>query len=153
VRDVPAPRRPPTRVVFSRRGALLSTSRLAQTARAQPVLLLAASIEPARERSLRALGVEVAIAGSLVEALAVLDARGVQSLLVEGGATIAGALLAERLADRLVLIQAPIVLGQGSLKPFDGVPGIPLAAVTRLRVIRRMIREGDLLTECALREP
>ena len=78
VRDVPAPRRPPTRVIFSRRGALPPTSRLAQTARAQPVLLLAASIEPARERSLSAFGVEVAIAGSLVESLAVLDARGVQ---------------------------------------------------------------------------
>ena len=152
VRDAPAPRRPPLRVVFSRQGRLPLTSRLAQSANEVPVLVLAESIDPAYEHSLRELGVEVAIASSLGEALGVLDARGVQSLLVEGGAAIAGALLAERLADRLVLVQAPIILGQGALAAFGELPGVPLAAAQRLRVVRRLIMQGDALTEYALRE-
>lgn len=152
VREAPAPRRPPLRVIFSRHGRLPLSSRLAQTAGEGPVLLLTASIDAAHERTLRALGVDVAIAASLAESLAALDARGVQSLLVEGGAAIAGVLLAEQLADRLVLVQAPIVLGRGSLRAFDGVPGTSLAEARRLRVIRRTIMEGDLLTEFVLRE-
>jgi len=48
--------------------------------------------------------------------LADLLARGVWRLLVEGGATVIGALLADRVVDRLELAQAPILLGD------DGVP-------------------------------
>lgn len=152
VRDAPAPRMPPLRVVFSRQGRLPLTSRLAQSASEIPVLVLAESIDPAYEHALRELGVEVALASSLGEALAALDARGVQSLLIEGGAALSGALLAERHVDRLVVIQAPIILGQGALAAFGAVPGVSLAAAPRLRIVRRAIMEDDSLTEFALRE-
>lgn len=152
VREAPEPRRPPLRVVFSRQGRLPLTSRLAQTAHEVPVLVLAGSIDPAYEHALRELGVEVAIASSLDDALGVLDARDVQSLLVEGGAAIAGALLEGRFVDRLVVIQAPVILGQGALPAFGRVPGVPLAAATPLRVVRRDTFQRDTLTEFALRE-
>jgi diaminohydroxyphosphoribosylaminopyrimidine deaminase / 5-amino-6-(5-phosphoribosylamino)uracil reductase len=42
-----------------------------------------------------------------------LVGEGVHQVLVEGGATLAGALLAERLADEVRLFTAPIVLGEG----------------------------------------
>ena len=47
---------------------------------------------------------------------------GVRKVLVEGGAQVHGAFLADRLADRLALFVAPKVLGQGALPWFEG-PG------------------------------
>jgi diaminohydroxyphosphoribosylaminopyrimidine deaminase / 5-amino-6-(5-phosphoribosylamino)uracil reductase len=46
-------------------------------------------------------------------ALEVLAARGVQSVLIEGGATIAGAFVAAGLVDRVALFVAPKLLGGG----------------------------------------
>jgi diaminohydroxyphosphoribosylaminopyrimidine deaminase/5-amino-6-(5-phosphoribosylamino)uracil reductase len=55
----------------------------------------------------------------LVETLALLGSSyGVLQAMVEGGATIHGALLAEGLADRIVQYLAPVVLGS------DGRPAI-----------------------------
>jgi diaminohydroxyphosphoribosylaminopyrimidine deaminase/5-amino-6-(5-phosphoribosylamino)uracil reductase len=50
---------------------------------------------------------------ALRPALAVLAARGVQSLLVEGGAAIHGAFIAAGLVDRVALFVAPKLLGGG----------------------------------------
>jgi diaminohydroxyphosphoribosylaminopyrimidine deaminase/5-amino-6-(5-phosphoribosylamino)uracil reductase len=152
VRVAAPPRRAPLRVVFSRHGRLPLTSRLAQSAQEAAVLVLTESIEPAYEHALRELGVEIAVTASLTESLRVLEGRGVRSLLVEGGAGLAGALLAERLADRLVLIRAPVILGAGSLGAFSTVPGVPLPGAPRLRVVRRDVLGEDHLTEFALRE-
>ncbi len=52
-------------------------------------------------------------AGPLVDELASLAADGVQSLLLEGGPTIAGAFLAEGLVDRLLVFVAPVLAGGG----------------------------------------
>jgi len=51
--------------------------------------------------------------GSLAEELAGLGAEGVQSLLLEGGPTIATSFLADRLVDRLLVFVAPVVVGRG----------------------------------------
>ena len=53
-------------------------------------------------------------AGPLVDELASLAADGVQSLLLEGGPTIAGAFLAEGLVDRLLVFVAPVLAGGGA---------------------------------------
>jgi diaminohydroxyphosphoribosylaminopyrimidine deaminase/5-amino-6-(5-phosphoribosylamino)uracil reductase len=49
----------------------------------------------------------------LPDLLARLAARGVTHLLVEGGGAVAGAFLEAGLVDRLALVLAPLVLGQG----------------------------------------
>jgi len=51
--------------------------------------------------------------GDAGEELAALAARGVTSVLVEGGATFAAGLLAAGLIDRVALFVAPLVLGEG----------------------------------------
>lgn len=57
--------------------------------------------------------------------------RGVTSVLLEGGATLAAAALRARLVDRLVLFLAPVLIGG------DGVPAIgPLAVAQPSRGIR-----------------
>jgi diaminohydroxyphosphoribosylaminopyrimidine deaminase/5-amino-6-(5-phosphoribosylamino)uracil reductase len=51
--------------------------------------------------------------GPLADELAALGAEGVQSLLLEGGPTLASAFLAADLIDKLVLFVAPVVAGSG----------------------------------------
>jgi diaminohydroxyphosphoribosylaminopyrimidine deaminase/5-amino-6-(5-phosphoribosylamino)uracil reductase len=53
------------------------------------------------------------VTGPLEEALARLGAEGVQSLLLEGGPTLATAFLAADLVDRLLLFVAPTLSGSG----------------------------------------
>ena len=51
--------------------------------------------------------------GPLEDELAALAAEGVQSLLLEGGATIAAAFLAAGLVDKLLVFVAPTLAGDG----------------------------------------
>jgi diaminohydroxyphosphoribosylaminopyrimidine deaminase / 5-amino-6-(5-phosphoribosylamino)uracil reductase len=51
--------------------------------------------------------------GPLAEELATLAAEGVQSLLLEGGPTIAASFLAEDLVDKLLVFVAPVLAGSG----------------------------------------
>ena len=53
--------------------------------------------------------------GALQEALEALAVEGVQSLLLEGGPTIATSFLAAGLVDRLLVFVAPVVAGEGPL--------------------------------------
>jgi diaminohydroxyphosphoribosylaminopyrimidine deaminase/5-amino-6-(5-phosphoribosylamino)uracil reductase len=104
----------PVRVVVSRTGDLPVEARLSTTARECPTILLTASIDPERELALAASGVEVVRAAGLRDGLAQLARRGLVDILCEGGPTLAGALLAEGLVDRLVVFVAPLVLGRGA---------------------------------------
>jgi len=103
---VPPAERLPLRVVFDRRGRLEAGSRLAQTAATSPVLRVAPAGAPPPPP-----GVEALVAGSLAEALALLNAREVRSILLEGGAELAAAMLAEGLVDALALFLAPTLIG------------------------------------------
>jgi diaminohydroxyphosphoribosylaminopyrimidine deaminase/5-amino-6-(5-phosphoribosylamino)uracil reductase len=62
--------------------------------------------------------------GPLREELAALAGEGVQSLLLEGGPTLAGAFLADGLVDRLLVFVAPVIAGDGP--PMTGPLPAPL---------------------------
>lgn len=70
-----------------------------------------------KARSLGAVVLEVPAEESgrvdLAAALETLRARGVRSVMVEGGATLITALLCARLADRFAVCVAPKILGSG----------------------------------------
>jgi len=153
VRGIRAPRVPPRRVVFDRHARLRLESRLVRTAREIPVTVVAERPDPARARLLEAEGVEVLVAPSLPEALRLLRRTGTRSVLVEGGAAIAGALLAGALVDRLIIFQAPIVLGAGSLNAFGDVPPTSVAEARRLPVVDRRAVGDDLMTVFAIHTP
>jgi diaminohydroxyphosphoribosylaminopyrimidine deaminase / 5-amino-6-(5-phosphoribosylamino)uracil reductase len=85
--------------------------------------------------------------GPLEEELRSLAAEGVQSLLLEGGPTLATSFLAAGLVDKLLLFVAPIVAGQGP--PVLG----DLAAPLELLHFRAEPSGEDLLLEAYLREP
>lgn len=92
----------------------------------------------------------VAREARLEDALRELHARGVQSLLVEGGAGIASALLDGGLVDRLVIFQAPIILGAGALHAFARAMPRRVADATRYPILRREAFGDDLMTIYAL---
>jgi diaminohydroxyphosphoribosylaminopyrimidine deaminase/5-amino-6-(5-phosphoribosylamino)uracil reductase len=125
---VPRTRRPFLRVVLDSHLRLPVESRLARTASARaPVIVVACHAAPARRRALEAKGVEVlrvaCEAGrvSLPAALASLRARGVGSVMVEGGSEVLGSFLAARLVDQVALFRAPVLLGgRGGLSAFGG---------------------------------
>ena len=107
---------------------------------------------PKRRRELERIGIDVLEAVSLEEAMLLLRGRGIRALLVEGGATLAGALLERALVDRLVIFQAPVILGAGALRPFDRTPAANVAAVKPLRVVERKAFGDDLMTVYAMQE-
>lgn len=147
VRGPLEPRVPPRRVVFDRWLELSPDSTLARTAREVPVIVIGAQGAPAeRALALEALGVRVLLADGPETALAALRADGVTSLLVEGGAGTAGALVGASLVDRFVWIQAPLWLGDGGIPAVRGVPNVVLGAASRWHPVeRRMLGEDTLL--------
>jgi diaminohydroxyphosphoribosylaminopyrimidine deaminase / 5-amino-6-(5-phosphoribosylamino)uracil reductase len=117
VRD--APGGSPLRVVFDTKLRLPPHSRLVETAPNVPTLVLCSVDAPASsEDALVTRGVEVVRAPSSTEgridaqaALRLLAGRGIVTVMVEGGAELAGSILAGRLCDELHAFIAPILLG------------------------------------------
>ena len=85
--------------------------------------------------------------GPLEEELRALAAEGVQSLLLEGGPTLATSFLEAGLVDKLLLFVAPVLAGTGP--PFLG----DLAAPVELLHCHVEPVGKDLLVEAYLREP
>jgi diaminohydroxyphosphoribosylaminopyrimidine deaminase/5-amino-6-(5-phosphoribosylamino)uracil reductase len=144
VRGTLQPRRTPLRVVFTRRGDVPSSLVLVRTARATPTVVFTA--EPVDASVLGAFGVEVRQAPDLRSALSSLREGGVQSVLVEGGGRLAGALLEAGLVDRFYWVQSPVWLGEDAVAAVAGHRGVPLADASRWRVVeRRALGEDTLL--------
>jgi len=139
----PRPKRPVARVVLDSRLRLRPDSRLARTASPRtPVLVVACSPDARRGRALEAKGVEVlVVAGeggrvSLAAALEALSARGLTSLMVEGGSEVLGAFLAARLVDQVALFRAPLLLGgRTSLPAFGGPDPVRVERALRLQPV------------------
>ena len=126
--------RRPLRVVLDSHLQLSPQSRLVAGVRAAPVLVIACPAAPVgAEAALRAAGVEVAHVGTdagghvdLGAALRLLAGRGVTRVFSEGGPRVAGALIAQDLADEVFVYTSP--------RPF-GRPGLPaLDAAARARL-------------------
>ncbi|MFN3764094.1 MAG: bifunctional diaminohydroxyphosphoribosylaminopyrimidine deaminase/5-amino-6-(5-phosphoribosylamino)uracil reductase RibD [Aliihoeflea sp.] len=143
-------KRSPIRIVLDRDARLSPGSKLASSARETPVLLATAiDADAARRAALERLGVGFIACDehegriALPEFLEDLAARGVLTLLVEGGAETARQFLAEGLVDRLVLFVGPQPIGQGGIaSPVD-----PAAIPAGFRLLRRDIFGADICFE------
>jgi diaminohydroxyphosphoribosylaminopyrimidine deaminase/5-amino-6-(5-phosphoribosylamino)uracil reductase len=85
--------------------------------------------------------------GPLEEDLAALAGEGVQTLLLEGGPTLAGAFLAADLVDKLLVFVAPTIAGQGAG---------PVAALPEPKTLSRLRAEPvgeDVLLTAYVQEP
>jgi len=108
--------RDPVRVVVTRRGVLPADAKLLATARDTPTIVVAERAGDAERRLVAARGAELVEIGDggLRAALTALAERGLLDIMCEGGPTLAGALLADGLIDRVLLFVAPLVVGRGA---------------------------------------
>ena len=124
VRDVEAgarPAAPPWRVVLDSRLALPADARLASDEHAaRTIVLTTGQAEPARRRELNARGVQVQVVEDASDGrldidavLQALHARGIRSLLVEGGGAVYTSFLRAGRFDRLSVFVAPLLIGDG----------------------------------------
>jgi diaminohydroxyphosphoribosylaminopyrimidine deaminase / 5-amino-6-(5-phosphoribosylamino)uracil reductase len=154
--DDPEPRQP-ARVVFDSTARLPLQSALVRSIGEAPLFVAAAAgADAERVAALRHAGAEVlALPGTAAErvraALAELGGRGITSVLLEGGATLAASFLAAGEVDELRLFYAPLVLGGGRPLAAGQGPGAVADAARPLAVEWQRSGE-DMLVRGRLRE-
>jgi diaminohydroxyphosphoribosylaminopyrimidine deaminase / 5-amino-6-(5-phosphoribosylamino)uracil reductase len=144
-RTDPPPLKQPSRIVFDRHARLGAQSVLARTAHETPTIIITTS-RARLPADLANAGVESLRAHDLDEALEKFKARGINSLLVEGGAGLVASFLAAGCVDRLIIFQAPIVLGAGSLGAFSGIAPHDLEHAPRFKGLLTQRFGDDVMT-------
>ena len=129
----------PIRVIFDTRLRLSPKSNLALTASQTPVWIFTKSAQADQAKALKELGVQLfeipaAPQLSVTAALAILKERGVSSLLLEGGGTLAASFIALGVVDVIEWFRAPIILGA------SGRSGIGALELTDLSLAQRFNR-------------
>ncbi|MGX5841425.1 bifunctional diaminohydroxyphosphoribosylaminopyrimidine deaminase/5-amino-6-(5-phosphoribosylamino)uracil reductase RibD [Mesorhizobium sp. ArgA1] len=134
--------RSPARIVLDRQIRLPEASKLVSGIDRVPLYIAAClQADPLRRSVLervgvRFIGTETHEGGvALPELLEDLGALGMASILVEGGAKVASAFLAEGLVDRIVLFQGPEAIGEGGIASPINADHIP-AGFRKLREMR-----------------
>ena len=150
VRGPLQPRVAPVRLVFDDDAAIPDDTMLVRTARETPTIVLARRPAPHRVVALESAGVTVVAAPTVERALEELPGRGIRSVLVEGGAGVAGRLLESALIDRLVIFRSPVVLGAGALHAFARAPSMTPDVLRHLPVLETRTFGDDTMTVYAL---
>lgn len=126
VREIEAPRRPPSRLIVDSRAAFSPGAALFRDVADVPVVVFCREDAPeANVERLEAAGASVhPVAPSdegvdLREVLRVCSGMGIHSLLCEGGGRLASSFLREGLVQRMYLFLTPTILGT------EGVPAFP----------------------------
>jgi diaminohydroxyphosphoribosylaminopyrimidine deaminase / 5-amino-6-(5-phosphoribosylamino)uracil reductase len=156
VRDWPATRQP-LRVVVDGKARTPVSARVLDSS-APTLVAVGVDADRTRVAALRDTGVEVVELPrsegrlDLGALLATLFEREVLQVLLEGGATLAGSFVRERLVDRVVGYQAPALLGAGP--PVLAEAGVATIADTlRLQVVDVSRVGEDVRVVAALRRP
>lgn len=140
------PRVKPARVVFDARARLPLTAKLVRTAKRVPTWAVVQSAADMQAvAAVEKKGVRVFRAEALGDQLAALRTAGVQHLFVEGGAGLAGSLINAGFVDRLIIFQAPVLLGAGALSAFGEVSA-GAAFTERWRIIDHRQFTDDVMT-------
>lgn len=125
-----------TRIVLTTTADLPPTCQLLATARAVPVLVAHTQQVPSQRRAaLESAGCELVRVSGVADLLDQLGRRRMTNVLVEGGAGLFAALVAERLIDTLHVFVAPkLIGGKGALSPVGGLGIETMAQAVGLRI-------------------
>ncbi|MGD0420590.1 MAG: bifunctional diaminohydroxyphosphoribosylaminopyrimidine deaminase/5-amino-6-(5-phosphoribosylamino)uracil reductase RibD [Xanthobacteraceae bacterium] len=133
----------PVRIVLDGALRLPPASRLVRTAREVPVwVVCGAQAARAAEEDLQAAGVLVLRTAErqgridLAAVLKLLAGRGISRLMVEGGPTLAAALLTADLIDEAVLFRSATAVGADGIDALDGFPLTVLTQSPRLTAVQ-----------------
>jgi diaminohydroxyphosphoribosylaminopyrimidine deaminase/5-amino-6-(5-phosphoribosylamino)uracil reductase len=124
----------PLRVVVDTHARTPANARVLDDA--APTVIAVADDAPADHLGAHALRLPRSERGLDLHALLkALEDRGVRSLFLEGGPTLAGSFLAEGLIDRVIAYIAPVLIGGGGKAALEG-PGAPsIADASRFRLL------------------
>lgn len=146
VREVPCTRQP-LRVVVDGRLRTPPTAKVLAGAGALVFSATAGEL-PGAETMVMQVGADRV---DLVGMMAELGRRGINELMVEGGARLNGALLNAQLVDELLIYQAPLLLGDRARGMFDLPELADLAQAFRLEVVERLAVGPDMFLRARLR--
>jgi diaminohydroxyphosphoribosylaminopyrimidine deaminase/5-amino-6-(5-phosphoribosylamino)uracil reductase len=154
VRGVEPPRIAPLRVVFDSTLRTPPDMDIVRTAREVPTTIYAATSTAPNDRMAAILdfGVDVTLVDGSLARLRSLFTRGVRSVLVEGGARLAGSLISESLVDRLVIFRSSLVLGAEALQAFAYAPPEFESSLAERPVVEERRFGGDVMTTYALED-
>lgn len=132
-RTVPMPATQPVRIVIDSNGRTPADARLVQSASIGRVVVVTAGAKP---DALVAAGVDIWPSGFGVRVdvnafVRRAAAEGLQSLLLEGGGTLAASFIRAGLIDEIAWFRAPVLIGG------DGLPAIGSLDLTNLRSATR----------------
>jgi len=133
-------RRPLVRVVIEQYLRLSPESQLAQTTEAAPVIIFAdEEPEPDSTGALKSRGVDVVVQDSALDLNSVMEElgkRSIQSVLVEGGPSLAGLLMEAGLVNKVTFFVAPIIIGgQDALSAIGGSGAEKIADALQLEQV------------------
>ncbi|HUG63157.1 MAG TPA: bifunctional diaminohydroxyphosphoribosylaminopyrimidine deaminase/5-amino-6-(5-phosphoribosylamino)uracil reductase RibD [Methylomirabilota bacterium] len=146
--------RSPVRVILDSGARTPVNSRLLATSRDVPTWIFTAPDAPAgRVSALSVAGARIVMAErdeegrlDLRDVLFQLARDGVTSVLVEGGARVARALVEDDLVDEAIFVRSPAVIGEGGV---EALAGLPLEAITAsptfVAVERRQLGDDALV--------
>jgi diaminohydroxyphosphoribosylaminopyrimidine deaminase/5-amino-6-(5-phosphoribosylamino)uracil reductase len=127
--------RSPTRIILDSMARLPVESKLVQSARDLPLIVLIGPDAPEERRDhLAESGVRlIEVPGEngkidLEKALAALGAEGFTRVLAEGGSEVAGSLVLNDLLDEIIIFRAPVVVGPDGVR---ALAGSALSAIER----------------------
>ena len=130
--------RSPLRVVVDSSLRTPASARILQSASGQALVATTARADTERLAHLRDLGVDVELIESgssgvdLKALLAVLGARGLISVLIEGGASVLGSAFDAQIVDKVVAMLAPRIIGGFAAPGAVGGAGVTTLAAARL---------------------
>lgn len=150
----------PARVIFDSEASLRLDSKLVASLDEGPIFLICSrAAKRTAVEALESAGVDVIVAtgqnepARVAAALDELGARGIQSMLLEGGPHLAGTFFDVGEIDELRLFMAPVVVGGGNAFPVLGGEGIEsISAARRVDHIEHEDIDGDLLISARLKE-
>ena len=149
--------RSPLRVVFDSDLRIPSESQIARTAGEYPSLVLAGpGAEPSKIASLRAMSLSVVQlplnrAGGIDidEALSTIHEHGAEELLVEGGRQLITSFLVRGVVDRMLVVTAPLLIGEG-VSALGDLEVRNLDEALRPRVVKVGCMGDDVVWELSL---
>jgi diaminohydroxyphosphoribosylaminopyrimidine deaminase/5-amino-6-(5-phosphoribosylamino)uracil reductase len=153
-----ARRRRLLRVVLDSRLRMPLDSHLVQSAEDDVLVFCGKSVASERVIALQAAGIavervaELSARLNLDAVLAMLGARQILSVLLEGGSELNGEFLAHEQVDKVALFYAPTKLGAGAL-PFASYVGSPFQLEQSLDGLRRSVFGADTCVVGELRDP
>lgn len=147
--------RTPVKVIFDSMARTSPSARLFEADAggnpARVIMFVSASADAGRVAALRERGAEVVTQSAedgrtdISAALANLAQRGLHSLLLEGGGTLAWSFLQARAIDKVAWFIAPLLVGGPGRSPLGGLGVERMADGYRLENVHNEVIDGDLL--------